>query len=78
MRRRSSSKRRYSRGGSPEHVTEINDLYAKYYSRYEILTKIGKSRHVELEGDLADLDDETKQSLFNKYANKRDYEFIVV
>jgi len=66
MRRRGSSKRRYSRGGAIEYLKERSDL--DNYTLYNIsLNNPG--------GRLDQLTDLEKDELFNKYNNNPEYVF---
>ena len=75
MRRQSSSKRHYFRGGEVKNVKNISDL-CEPYTKYTVYNK-NVSRIIE-QGELSKLTTEYKNELLNTYVENKNYEFYVM
>jgi len=63
------------KGGAAEYVKTINDLNEPY-TKYQIVLK--QSRTVFAYGNLTDLTDDDKMSLLKEFANRAEYDFLVL
>jgi hypothetical protein len=77
IRRRGSSKIRYSRGGGIERVSALSDLSAPHWFSYQILNK--DTNNIVKEGNLKELSNEEKSELYSLYARNKDYfDFMLI
>jgi hypothetical protein len=76
MRRRGSSKIRYSRGGAPEYIMNRDDLSGEIYTKYQIVYK--KNGNALFAGNIEELTEEQKDKFFLEYAKNPEYDFMVL